>query len=141
LTTVSRAVETVRAAFEAFNRRDWGAALKDAHPDFELKTPDGDPLSATYRGPEGARQFYEELLEPFEEFVSEPREFFEGDDRVVVFAVARLRPRGSSATMELTGGQIWTIRDGKLARCELFRNGEQALAASGLGEDARVDAG
>jgi ketosteroid isomerase-like protein len=113
--------------------------LSHAQPDFELKTPDGDPLSATYHGHEGARQFYEELLMPFEEFVSEPRAFYEQGDQVVVFAVAHIRPRGSSAAMELTSGQLWTFRDGKLARCELFRNVEHALEAAGLPEAARVD--
>jgi hypothetical protein len=43
--------------------------------------------------------------------------------------------------MEITGGQLWTIQDGKLAGCELFRNREQALEAAGLSEDARIDGG
>jgi ketosteroid isomerase-like protein len=34
-------VEIVRSIYEAFNRRDWDAVFRDAHPDFELTTPPG----------------------------------------------------------------------------------------------------
>lgn len=97
-------IETLRAEYEAISRRDWDAVFRGAHPDFELTTPDR----------------------------SEPQEFFECGDRIVVFFLLRSRPKGSSAVVEIQAGHLWTMRDGKAARCEIFPEREKALEAAGL---------
>jgi len=76
--------------------------------------------------------YFEDLFEPFEEVVSEPQEFFERDDQIAVVVLVRLRPRGSSAVVENRIGHVWTIRDGKVARFEIFPEREKALEAIGL---------
>jgi uncharacterized protein len=127
-------IETLRAGYEAASRRDWDAALRTVHPDFELTTADRDPLAGTYRGHEDVTRIFEDMLEPFEEAVVEPQEFFERGDRIAVFVLARLRPMGSSATIEIRIGHLWTMRDGKAVRCEIFAQRERALEAAGLNE-------
>jgi ketosteroid isomerase-like protein len=42
--------------------------------------------------------------------------------------------RGTSAVLEIRNGQLWTMRDGKAARCETFPRFEEALEAVGLSE-------
>ena len=56
------------------------------------------------------------------------------DDRVV--AVVREVARGRASGIEVAGdwGYVMTIRDGRLARVEAYRNAENALAAVGLRE-------
>jgi ketosteroid isomerase-like protein len=131
-------IQMLRAVYDAFGRQDWAVVRSNSLPDFELKLPEA--LSATYHVGVEARNYFEELFEPFEEVVAEPEKFFERDDQIAVFAVTRLRPRGGSAVVEIRGGQVWTIRDGKLARCEVFRKPEQALEAVGLSaQDAHAD--
>jgi uncharacterized protein len=127
-------IETLRAGYEATNRGDWDAAFRGAHPDFEWKTDGRVPGAGTYRGREQVRRFLEDQREPFEEVVVEPQEFFERGDRIVVFVLTRLRPRGSSAVVENPIGHLWTMRDGKAVRCEGFAVREEALAALGLSE-------
>ena len=101
-------------------------------PDLEWITPDRVLFARTYRGPEEVRRYFEDQWEAFEEVEFEPEEFFERGDRVVVFVRARLRPRGSTAVVENRIAQLWTVRDGKATRCEVFPEREQALEAAGI---------
>ena len=127
-------IETLRAGYEAFNRGDWDVATRLAHPEFELQTAERAVNPGTYRGVEAARRFFEDLFEPFEEVVIEPEEFYERDDQIVVFLVARFRPAGSSAFVENRIGHLWTMREGKFARLAVFPRREDALEAAGLSE-------
>jgi ketosteroid isomerase-like protein len=127
-------IDTLRGAYEAISRGDWDAAFGDVHPDFEMKTADRMASPGTYRGLEEVRRFFEDLLEPFEEVATEPEEFFERGNQIVVFVLLRSRPRGSSVAMEIRIGHLWTMRDGKPAQLELFPEREQALEAVGLSE-------
>ena len=127
-------IDTLRAGYEAINRGDWDAAFGGVHPDFEMKTADRMASPGTYRGPEEVRRFFEDLLEPFEEVATEPEEFFERGNQIVVFVLLRSRPKGSSVAMEIRIGHLWTMRDGKPAQLELFPEREQALEAVGLSE-------
>jgi ketosteroid isomerase-like protein len=134
-------IETLRLGYEAFSRGDWEAAFRGAHPDVELKTADRVTNPGTYRGHEEVTRFFDDLLEPFEEVTAEPQEFFDRGDQIVVFVRMRLRPRGSSAIVENLIGHLWTMRDGKVLRFEVFPEREKALEAVGLsGSDTQRDA-
>jgi ketosteroid isomerase-like protein len=126
-------IETLRLGYEAFSRGDWEAAFRTAHPDLEFKTADRVTNPGTYRGLEEIKRFFEDLFEPFEEVVAEPQEFFERGDLIVVFVLVRSRPMGSSAVVENRIGHLWTMRDGKVVRFEIFPEREKALEAAGLG--------
>jgi ketosteroid isomerase-like protein len=127
-------VETLRAAYDAFNRGDADAAARLADPDFELRTAARAVNPGTYRGAETARRFFEDLFDPFDEVVIEPEEFFERGDQVAVFLRVRMRPKASSAFVENRIGHLWTLREGKLARLAIFPRREEALEAAGLSE-------
>jgi uncharacterized protein len=130
---MSRAdIETLRAGYEAFSRGDWDSAFRGAHPDLELKTADRVTNPGTYHGSDEVRAFFEDLFAPFEEVVAEPQEFFERDNQIAVFVLVRSRPRGSSAVVENRIGHVWTMRDGKVARFQIFPEREKALEAIGL---------
>ena len=90
--------------------------------------------SGTHRGLVAVRQFFEDLLEPFEDVVVKADRFFESGDQIVVFVLLRSRPSGSSAVMEIQIGHLWTMRDGKAAQLEIFPEREKALDAVGLSE-------
>ena len=105
-----------------------------AHPDFELQTAARVVNPGIYRGTEEVRRFFEDLFAPFEEVVVEPEEFFERGDQIAVFVLTRLRPTGTSAVVENRIGHLWTMRDGKAARLQVFPRREDALEAAGLSE-------
>jgi ketosteroid isomerase-like protein len=130
-------IETLRITYEALSRKDWDAAFRQTHPDFELITHGGRTglLGGTYRGRDAVSRFFEDQWEAFEVAVVEPQEFYEAPrDRIVAFALSRFRPKDSSAVLETRTAQLWTMRGGKVARCELFPAREEALEAAGLSE-------
>jgi hypothetical protein len=45
-----------------------------------------------------------------------------------------MRPRGSSAEIELRNGHLWTIRDGMVVSMRMFAKPEEALEAAGIEE-------
>ena len=127
-------IETIRAGYEAFGRGDWDAVVGDAAPDFEVQPSDRFVRPKPFRGVAEARQFFRELFEPFEEVTAEPERFIGRGERIVVFLVVRARPRGSRAVVENEIAHLWTMRDGKAARLQIFPEREKALAAMGLSE-------
>ena len=118
-------IETLRLAYEAASRGDWEAVLEPTDPDVVLTTI----RAGTHRGHEEVRRFFEDLTAPFEETVFEPEEFFERGDRIVVFVRFKARPSGAGGTIENRVGHLWTMRKGKLVRCETFPRREDALEA------------
>jgi ketosteroid isomerase-like protein len=124
-------IENIRARYRAVSSEDRGAAFRDVHPGFTLKTPDRVPNAGTYFGSEEATRFFEDFWEPFAEVSVEPEEFFENGDQIAVFLRVRLRPRDSSVPVELRVGALWVMKDGKPLRVEMFPEREQALEAAG----------
>jgi len=127
-------MERLRSVYQALSRGDSDEALRAVHPDFELQTADRVLNPGTYRGALEARRFFEDLAEPFEEVVAEPLSFFERGDQIVVFVLVRWRPAGSTAWVENRVGHLWTMREGKATRLQLFPRREDALEAVGLSE-------
>jgi ketosteroid isomerase-like protein len=130
---MSRAnIEMLRAGYEAFNRGERETVFEAASADFELVTADRVTNPGTYRGPEEALRFFEDLFAPFEEVVSEPEEFFENGDLIVTLVVVRSRPRGSTAVVENRIAHLWTVRGGKVDRLQVFPERRRAMEAAGL---------
>jgi uncharacterized protein len=127
-------IEIVRSIFEALNRRDWDTAWGYQAPDVEFTTPPRGPNAGTYRGREELRGFWQELFTAFDAWTSEPEEFIESGDQLVVIVKTRMRPKGSSAEIENRNGSLWTIRDGTVVSIQIFAKPEKALEAAGLSE-------
>lgn len=123
-------MQTLRDAYAAVSRGDWDAAMRFADPDLELKTADRVVNPGIYRGPAEVRRFFEDLFEAFEEVIVEAEEFFERGDQIAVFLFTRMRPTGSSAMLENRIGHLWTMRDGRAIRLEVFPTREDALEAA-----------
>jgi ketosteroid isomerase-like protein len=82
----------------------------------------------------------EDRIQAFDDLTLEPEQFFERGEKIVVFVRFHARPHDSSATIENRVGHMWTIRGGKLARCQFFPEREKALEALELPEqDASAD--
>jgi ketosteroid isomerase-like protein len=124
----------LRAEYAALSNKDWNAVLSVAHRDFELKTPGGGLDPEIIRGVEGARRAFDDFFAPFDAISVVPEAFFEGTGQIVVFFVQRARPLGSRAFVERRAAHLWTMRDGKATKLEIFPRREDALEAAGLSE-------
>jgi ketosteroid isomerase-like protein len=127
-------IETLRATYRAVSAGDWDAAFRDAHPDFELTTPDLSPIAGTYRGQDAVRSFFDELWAAFDEVQISLEQLIDLGDRVLVFLLVLLRPRDSEANVELRVAHLWTMRNGQAAACRVFAERKLALEAAGLSE-------
>jgi ketosteroid isomerase-like protein len=130
---MSERIDTLRAVFEAFNRRDFDDALHYAHPDVELHPGLTElDVAGRYRGREEVRHFFETITEAWESYVVEPKETIEAQgDRVIVVERWRARGRhGIAFDFELT--DVYTFRDGLIARIDGYRDAADALEATGL---------
>jgi ketosteroid isomerase-like protein len=126
-------VEIVRATYDAYNRGDLDAALKDMAPEFELEwTRAVGPQRGVYRLDQ-TRAFLIDFLEAFESTRVVPDEFIESGEQVVVPQTGYIRGRdGIEATARIA--LVWTVRDGAIVQACLFQQKQEALEAAGLSE-------
>jgi ketosteroid isomerase-like protein len=125
-------VELLRSLYEAFNRGDFDAAVRDAHPDVELIRPGG---QSPVRGGAALQAWMEP--DAFEDQRFEPLDFTVNGGKVLVRQRMTGRGAGSGVEFDLTLFVVFTIDDGGLVtRLEAFLPHEEAeaLEAAGLSE-------
>jgi ketosteroid isomerase-like protein len=124
--------DLIRRGYDAFNRGDVDAALAQMHPDVEWHVLDVFPDADVYHGHEGVRRFWELWTESFEDFRIEIEEIVERRDGVVVMGRVVGRIKGTGDELETpTYAQLWTVREGRASRVEMFPSKQQALEAGG----------
>jgi ketosteroid isomerase-like protein len=139
-------VDTLRRIYEAFNDRDIEALMEGFHDEIEIEEthdlayaaallrvlgPRFVILSGGYRGQEEVRRLWETVWEISEWFIVYPNEFIETGEHVVVPLVLNARAKGTGLEGEAPTAHLWTMRDGKGYRLQVFADKQQALAALG----------
>ena len=131
----------LKADFDAVKatRNDaWNATLREAagssfHEDFECVFRGLIGSRGTYAGFDGMRAAFMEWLAPWATYRNEVEQAIDCGDRVVVLYDVFGRLEGSAEEVKLSGGDIYTLREGRIARIEFCRR-DQALKAVGLEE-------
>ena len=127
-------VESLRRAFEAYNRGDLDAAVADTDPDCEYVPTGALPGGRdAVRGPEGYKRFVGWLRDTFDRAHIEVELTDAGNQ---VLALLTVRGRGKQSGVETTWEfwQVWTYRDGKAVHGRGFTDRDEALEAAGLSE-------
>ena len=95
-------IDTLRAAFDAFNRGDLEGAFVNLAPDFEYVSsgwlPDSDD---SYRGPDKFRQFLGWLSDEFDDARLEANEFIDAGDAL----------RDDGTVVNLVSSSRWPLVD------------------------------
>ena len=125
-------VEKARDFIEAYNRRDFDAAVKDFDPEVEWVLP-ARQSSDSCRGPDEVKRFWEGIDETFDDLQLRPQEWVDAGDRVAT----RLRHygKGKGSGLEIDTElyhQVATFRDGRMVRIEYFAEWAEALGAAGV---------
>ena len=107
-------VETMRRAYDAFNRSDVPAVLQAFDDSIEWYEPGGgNAPGGSFRGPQNvASDVFASVPENFEEFKAEPQDFIDAGDDLVV--VGRFRGRSKSGQqLDTPFAHVWKMRNGK----------------------------
>jgi ketosteroid isomerase-like protein len=119
--------ELVRQAFDAFSRDDMDAVLELCAPDVVVRDPQR--TGTTFRGPGGLRRFFEEWMESWEEYRSEPVEITELEDALLVRAHQTGKGRHSGIEIDQDLFVVLRLRDGKFVEYGIYTNREDAVAS------------
>ena len=121
-------VELARRAFAAFSRRDMEAIKALCHPDAEFDWSRRLLDPTVFYGYAGLQKFFEEVDTIFDEIVFEEEEAVDLGDQVLIVSSGRFRGRSSGIDVTARAAQVWTFRDGKVARFCFYQDKEDALA-------------
>lgn len=130
-----RNVDLIQRGIDAFNRRDFDAALAAVRDDvtWERFLSRAEANSAVVRGKDELRAVWESQVEAVD-LRLEPQEFIAaGNDKVVVPSRMAARGSGSEIALSAPVTWVWTIDAGGLAfKVEAFDSLAAALEAVGL---------
>jgi hypothetical protein len=108
-------------------------AAPHIHPEFEcLGDWGGD--RAVYQGLDGLRALFLDWMSPWMTYRSEIQGFRDLGDQVLVLVRDHGRRPESELEVEVRAASVWSFRDEKIARAELYARRSDAMAAVGLAE-------
>jgi ketosteroid isomerase-like protein len=125
-------VEAFRRGYEAANRGDVEGFLANVHPDVEFTSLIAEPEGRTFRGHDGVRRWWREVILPLGGLHGEPEEVRDLGDTVVARVLGTYRPSGVEVPQT-----VWNVvrfKDGMAIWWRFFRTDEEALEAAGLSE-------
>jgi len=127
-------VELYRRGIDAFNRRDLKAFLALADPDVVGVSRVLAIEGGTYHGHDGARDWWNNLLEVFPDFTIEVVSVRDAGQLTLSELRNRVHGEGSAAPLEESVWQVSEWRDGQVLRWQMYASEHDALEAAGLEE-------
>jgi ketosteroid isomerase-like protein len=129
-------VEIVRRWWEGFNE-DGMPPLALCDEEIEIRNPPDFPVRGPYQGHSGVRRWRDQAFDIIDNARVETDDIVDvHDDGEVVLMLLRVTGTASHTEIEAhyEWAAIWTIRDGKVLRCQGYLSRADALEAAGLGE-------
>jgi uncharacterized protein len=124
-------LEIVQRGIEAFNAQGVEGIIPFIDPEFEATTPpDLASEPDTYRGHDGIRRWFDSFFEVMDEIRWDAREFHEAGEKVVVEFTLRARGKTTGLSFGQDAVMVWTLRNGKAVRVDLYPTLDEALAAA-----------
>ena len=126
----SENVALAREAYDAFNRHDVDAVLERLDPGIEWRMHEQfTRVPRVYSGHDGVREVFDAFHENFDDFRTDPEEFIEVEDRLVVPVRMHGRQKGSGAPAEFRLVQVWTTRAGRATVLDVYSTKDEAFAS------------
>ena len=121
-----------QSGYEAFGRGDMAALAAMMADDIEWVSPgdpDHDPNAGTFKGKEAVLGWFSGLGSSLDFTTFEPREFIAQNDKVVSLVYAEATVRQTGRAFVNHEAHVWTFRDGKVARFQIYEDTAAAAAA------------
>jgi uncharacterized protein len=87
-------------------------------PDVRWEVVEGFPYSDVYLGLNGVFDFFTRLFSDFEDWRTEPSEFFETGDHVIAIGAYSAKAKATGKTFKARFAHVWTMRNGVIARLQ-----------------------
>jgi ketosteroid isomerase-like protein len=122
-------IEVVKTVVSAFNRGDFEGAIElltdDVEFDWSRRMLDGEVVT----GQDAVRRYLQDAHEIFDEIHIPSEDITDlGDGLVLLYGTARFKGHKSGLDVEASAANLWTVRDGKVARFRFYQTREDALA-------------
>jgi ketosteroid isomerase-like protein len=120
-------VEIMRSSYEAFASGGLERYLEFFADDVDYRADDTGPI----HGKDALRAFFQDWIATFDGFRMEPLELIDaGEDTVVVVERFAGCAKLSGVETDQTAGELFTLRDGKIARGREYLTRDEALEAA-----------
>lgn len=128
-------VESIRRAYEQFiatKRFVSGIAA----PDFvwDMSNFHGWPEQQLYEGVAGAEAFLNDWTAAWDDWHLDVEALHDAGEKVLVLARQHGRSKAAGMPVDMSLAQVWTFRDGRQTRMEMYSDREEAFKAVGLAE-------
>ena len=124
--------ESARRFAETITSGDRPAAIAVCHPEIEFESMLG-LTGGRYHGHAGIDRYFDDIESAWEDWTVDVERTVEGaDGRVAIVMTMRARGKGSGVMLAERTAHIWTLREGKLMRNQLFRDPDVALRELGV---------
>ena len=125
--------EAVRVAWEPLVDCDFETVVAGQVPLAGSAEIPGGSARPVAHGLDGFASAFRDWLSAWESWVVAPPEFIDVDEnRVLALMEIRGRSKTHQVEMPIEAANLWTLRDRKVARLELFLDQAEALEAAGL---------
>lgn len=111
-------MDVISSIYRAFSQGNIEAILAVQSSNVVWTIAGKTPYSGTYRGPEGALQFFQRLGAAVEMQEFQPQRFVDGGDTVVVIGRERMTARSTGKPIENRWVHVWSLAGGKVTAFE-----------------------
>ena len=132
-------VEIVRRIFDAWASNDPDTGFAQMDERIEWHPAEDEPETATLHGKVELQGMFLKWLTAFDDFQTEPIEFIDAGEAVVVQLHITGKLPGSGAEVANDETMVFWLRDGKVAEVREFRTKPEALAAAGVTSEGSFD--
>lgn len=87
----------------------------------------GWPEQQSYEGAHGTRAFLTAWAEAWQDWEIEVESLHDAGDQVLAITRQRGRSKSTGVEVEMRFAQLWTLRDGKQTRMEMYSDPEEAM--------------
>ena len=128
---MSNAIEIVRSFYDALGRGDVPAVLASLHEKLEWTEAERFPYySGTWHSPqEVLDKLFVPLSRDWDGFSAKAHEFIADGGRVVSLGTYAGKSKATGKSMTSPFAHVWTVRDGKLAKFNMYTDTAKVLAA------------
>src|SRR5437763_14639568 len=128
-------LEQVRSSYELFAETGkFEADIVTEDFVWDMSHFTGWPEQQQYVGAEGAQSFLGNWVSAWDDWQLQLESLHDAGEKIVAVLRQRGRSKTTGMPVDMSFAQVWTMRDGKRSRMDMYSDPREALRAVGLAE-------